>query len=86
MEAGCNVLGGILVELGGPQNYARARTLFENECMRGRGAACDNLGQVYERSTPPDHDHAKEAFKQACDLGNSPGCTHLGEMVSKPGS
>ena len=87
MQAGCNLLAGLLLEQGGAEDIQRAARLFDKVCEEGGGAACDNLGQLYRHGANgfvPNLDKAKEKFDRACKLENPPGCTHLGEVTSSP--
>jgi uncharacterized protein len=87
MQAGCNLLAGLLLERGGVEDIERAARLFDKVCEEGGGAACDNLGQLYRHGAnglAPNLDRAKEKFDRACKLENPPGCTHLGEVTSTP--
>jgi hypothetical protein len=87
MQAGCNLLAGLLLDRGGAEDIARAARLFDKVCEEGGGAACDNLGQLFRHGANgfvPNLDKAKEKFDRACKLENPPGCTHLGEVTSSP--
>jgi TPR repeat protein len=87
MQAGCNLLGGILLQQGGDANLDRAVQLFGKICDEGGGASCDNLGVIYRSGVghiAPDLAKAKAQFQRACQLDNAIGCTHLGELGAGP--
>jgi uncharacterized protein len=63
-----------LHEKGGAQ---RAAVVFERECSRGHGAACDRLGDLHAGlDLPSGQDHRKAAlcYQRACDAGHARGC------------
>lgn len=87
MDAGCNVLGAVLMDANDAASAASAEQIFAGLCDRGQGGGCDNLGVLYMRGLAgraPDRDRALPAFKRACDLGNAIGCTHLGQVSAGP--
>jgi TPR repeat protein len=65
---------------GVPQDYGRAKALFEQACNLSDADACSNLGLLYQEAhgVPQDYAQAIKFFQKSCDLGGADGCADLG--------
>ena len=79
----CNNLGFMYYAGDGvPQDFDRARSLYDQACNGGAMRGCSNLGLMYGTGQGVTEDLARALglFQQACDGGAMLGCTRLGLM------
>ncbi|MBZ0120605.1 MAG: sel1 repeat family protein, partial [Sandaracinaceae bacterium] len=64
---------------GVPQNYLRARELYERGCEAGSATGCNNLGYLLHQGLggPRDLVRARALYQRACDAGNTTACNNV---------
>ena len=67
---------------GVPQNFEKAKELYEQAANLGNAGAMNNLGTMYYfgQGVPRDYSKAKEWFEQSAILGNDVAMNNLGTM------
>ena len=67
---------------GTPQDYGRARELYELSCGMNDGMGCSNLGWLYQQGLGVSRDYARslEYYRKGCDLDNGHSCAGLGYL------
>lgn len=78
--AGCGFLGlKYFFGDGVPQDYARARSLFQKACDGGMSGSCESLGDMYltGQGVPKNAAKGKQWLQKACVMGDSDACTKL---------
>ena len=70
-----------------PQDFSKAKELYEKACNGGKASGCFNLGELYraEEGVPQDFSKAKELYKKACDEGLEVGCEKYHSLKQKIG-
>lgn len=70
--------------LGTPQDYAKAKTIYDATCLQGRHAAsCNQQAYISQLGTggTVDLEHARSLYNRSCDLQDPGGCSGLGNMM-----
>ena len=64
------------------ERYSEAKALYEQACSSGSGAACMNIGVLYEDGNGVAKDYLRAAsfYSRACNQGDADGCNLLGFM------
>ncbi|MEQ9316104.1 MAG: tetratricopeptide repeat protein [Henriciella sp.] len=68
----------------GPQNYEKARWLYDRACFTGGDAdACMQQAHISFAGNDGevDYPYARKLYKRACDLGDQTGCAGYGSML-----
>jgi serine/threonine-protein kinase len=66
------------------KRYSEAKSLYEQACTGGNGAACVNLGEMYflGLGVAQDYSRAVVYYIKACDAGDSSGCYSPAHMYA----